>query len=131
MLKINYGVNRGKNFTEEEDRFLVCMVHKLGLNKENVYDDLRAAVVAAPQFRFDWFIKSRTALELQRRCNSLITCIEKEMNDLEDQAKMDKKRSNKMLKEKVEDKSEKAEKEEKFEKKVEALEEVEEDNKMV
>ena len=33
-------------------RFLVCMVHKLGLNKENVYDDLRAAVVAAPQFRW-------------------------------------------------------------------------------
>ena len=32
-------------------RFLVCMVHKLGLNKENVYDDLKAAVVAAPQFR--------------------------------------------------------------------------------
>merc|ERR1712192_307093 len=93
MLKINYGVNRGKNFTEEEDRFLVCMVHKLGLNKENVYDDLRAAVVAAPQFRFDWFIKSRTALELQRRCNSLITCIEKEMNDLEDQAKMDRKKN--------------------------------------
>ena len=28
------------------------MVHKLGLNKENVYDDLRAAVVAAPQFRW-------------------------------------------------------------------------------
>ena len=28
------------------------MVHKLGLNKENVYDDLKAAVVAAPQFRY-------------------------------------------------------------------------------
>ena len=32
-------------------RFLVCTLHKLGLNKENVYDDLKAAVVAAPQFR--------------------------------------------------------------------------------
>ena len=29
------------------------MVHKLGLNKENVYDDLKAAVVAAPQFRWN------------------------------------------------------------------------------
>ena len=47
------------------------------------------------------------------------------MNDLEDQAKMDKKRSNKVLKEKTEEKSEK------IEKKAEALEEVEEDNKMV
>merc|ERR1719447_1636429 len=67
MLKINYGVNKGKNFTEEEDRFLVCMVHKLGLNKENVYEELRAAVRSAPQFRFDWFIKSRTELEQKER----------------------------------------------------------------
>merc|ERR1711934_1149710 len=119
MLRINYGVNKGKNFTEEEDR-----VHKLGLNKENVYDDLKAAVVAAPQFRFDWFIKSRTALELQRRCNSLIICVEKEMNELEDQAKMDKKRGIKGLKEKTEEKAEKT-KDEKAEKKAEALEEVE------
>ena len=83
--------------------------------------------------RFDWFIKSRTAMELQRRCNSLIICIEKEMNELEDQAKMDKKRSNKGLKEKTEkvEKMVKGEEtEEKTEKKADALEEVEDVNKM-
>jgi hypothetical protein len=32
-------------------RFLVCMLHKLGFDKENVYEDLRAAVRCAPQFR--------------------------------------------------------------------------------
>ncbi|GFS19373.1 chromatin-remodeling complex ATPase chain Iswi, partial [Elysia marginata] len=53
---------KGKNYTEEEDRFLVCMLHKLGFDKENVYDELRQAVRQAPQFRFDWFIKSRTAM---------------------------------------------------------------------
>lgn len=37
------------------------MVHKLGLEKENVYDELRMACRTAPQFRFDWFLKSRTA----------------------------------------------------------------------
>ena len=63
-------------------RFLVCMLHKLGFDKENVYEELRAAVRNAPQFRFDWFIKSRTAMELQRRCNTLIMLIEKEMNEL-------------------------------------------------
>ena len=51
------------------------MLHKLGFDKENVYEELRAAVRNAPQFRFDWFIKSRTAMELQRRCNTLITLI--------------------------------------------------------
>ena len=80
--------------------------------------------------RFDWFIKSRTALELQRRCNSLIICVEKEMNELEDQAKMDKKRGIKGLKEKTEEKAEKT-KDEKAEKKAEALEDVEDVNKMV
>jgi len=39
---------------------------------------------ASPQFRFDWFIKSRTALELQRRCNTLITLIERENIELEE-----------------------------------------------
>ena len=32
-----------------------------------MYSFHRAAVRNAPQFRFDWFIKSRTAMELQRR----------------------------------------------------------------
>ena len=62
QLRIMYGTNKGKNYTEEEDRYLICMLHKLGFDKENVYDELRASVRQAPQFRFDWFIKSRTAL---------------------------------------------------------------------
>ncbi|CAG0902990.1 unnamed protein product [Cyprideis torosa] len=84
QLRINYGTNKGKNYTEEEDRFLVCMLHKLGFDRENVYEELRAAVRAAPQFRFDWFMKSRTAVELQRRCNSLIMLIERENQELEE-----------------------------------------------
>lgn len=43
-------------------RFMVCQLHKLGFDKDNVYEDLRQAVRAAPQFRFDWFIKSRTSV---------------------------------------------------------------------
>ena len=62
QLRIQYGANKGKNYTEEEDRFLICMLHKLGFDKENVYDELRTAIRQAPQFRFDWFIKSRTAM---------------------------------------------------------------------
>ena len=82
---------QGKNYTEEEDRFLVCMLHKLGFDKENVYEELRAAVRNAPQFRFDWFIKSRTAMELQRRCNTLITLIERENHEIEEKEKAEKK----------------------------------------
>ena len=38
------------------------MLHKLGFDRANVYDEIRTAIRYAPQFRFDWFIKSRTAL---------------------------------------------------------------------
>merc|ERR1719297_42082 len=93
QLRIAYGTNKGKNYTEEEDRFLVCMLHKLGFDKENVYEDLRASVRCAPQFRFDWFIKSRTAMELQRRCNTLIMLIEKDMNEIEEREKLDRKKN--------------------------------------
>lgn len=92
QLRIAYGNNKGKNYTEEEDRFLVCRLHKLGFDKENVYEELRAAVRSAPQFRFDWFLKSRTALELQRRCNTLITLIERENQELEEKERLEKKK---------------------------------------
>ncbi|XP_046395303.1 chromatin-remodeling complex ATPase chain Iswi [Ischnura elegans] len=92
QLRIAYGTNKGKNYTEEEDRFLVCMLHKLGFDKENVYEELRAAVRSAPQFRFDWFLKSRTAMELQRRCNTLITLIERENQELEEKERQEKKK---------------------------------------
>lgn len=90
------------------------MLHKLGFDKENVYEELRAAIRlvfiflinflyeliicfffynrASPQFRFDWFIKSRTALELQRRCNTLITLIERENLELEEKERQEKKK---------------------------------------
>ncbi|KRZ80198.1 putative global transcription activator SNF2L1, partial [Trichinella papuae] len=83
QLRVQYGTNKGKNYTEEEDRFLVCMLHEIGFGKENLYEELRQAIRVAPQFRFDWFLKSRTAMELQRRCNTLISLIEKEMHDVE------------------------------------------------
>ena len=89
------------------------MLHKLSFDRENVYDEIRTAIRNAPQFRFDWFIKSRTALvspspspspshcvcvcqELQRRCNTLITLIEKENQELEEEEKKQRKRGPKV-----------------------------------
>lgn len=75
QLKINYGQNKGKAFNEEEDRYLLCMSQKLGYGN---WEDLKAELRSAWQFRFDWFIKSRTPAELGRRVESLIRLIEKE-----------------------------------------------------
>ncbi|KAL0388745.1 UNVERIFIED_CONTAM: ISWI chromatin-remodeling complex ATPase CHR17 [Sesamum radiatum] len=68
-LKIQYGQNKGKLYNEECDRFMICMVHKLGYGN---WDELKAAFRTSPLFRFDWFVKSRTTQELARRCDTLI-----------------------------------------------------------
>ena len=115
QLCIVYGKSKGKRYTEEEDRFLVCMLHRLGIDRENVYEELRAAIrhvplVEAvdwnklslfyvyfenrsnPQFRFDWFLKSRTTTKLKLRLNTLMMLIEREVQELEEKEKKDKKR---------------------------------------
>lgn len=53
---------------------------------------LKSCYRASPQFRFDWFLKSRTALELQRRCNTLITLIERENQELEEKERQERKK---------------------------------------
>ncbi|XP_052188744.1 ISWI chromatin-remodeling complex ATPase CHR11 isoform X2 [Diospyros lotus] len=90
-LKIQYGQNKGKLYNEECDRFMICMVHKLGYGN---WDELKAAFRTSPLFRFDWFVKSRTAQELARRCDTLIRLVERENQELDEkerQARMEKK----------------------------------------
>ena len=82
-LKIQYGPSKGKAYNEEEDRFLICMVHKLGYG---AWDELKAEIRNSWRFRFDWFIKSRTPQELARRCDTLVRLIEKENEEDEDRA---------------------------------------------
>lgn len=43
-LRLTYGSNKGKHYTEDEDRFLLCTLHQLGFEKDNIYDELRNAV---------------------------------------------------------------------------------------
>lgn len=50
------------------------------------------SVSCSPQFRFDWFLKSRKAAELQRRCNTLIMLIERENQELEEKERLEKKK---------------------------------------
>ena len=77
-LKLTYGPNKFKSFTEEEDRFLLCSIPEVGFGN---WDELKAQIRQHWQFRFDWFIKSRTPKELGRRVETLISLIEKEAQD--------------------------------------------------
>ena len=79
-MKIHYGANKGKAYTEEEDRFIVCMTNNLGYGN---WDQLKVEIRKSWRFRFDWFLKSRTPQELCRRCDTLIRLIEKENEEME------------------------------------------------
>merc|ERR1712086_490146 len=75
-MKFNYGASKGKAFNEEADRYLICMTHKLGWGQ---WEELKYHIRSEPLFRFDWFLKSRTPLELKRRIETLVRTIEKEL----------------------------------------------------
>lgn len=85
QLKINYSVSttNKKVYTEEEDRFLLVLLDKFGIDSENVYEHIREEIRESPLFRFDWFFLSRTPIEIGRRCNTLLTTVVKEFDDLQ------------------------------------------------
>ncbi|RMZ85478.1 hypothetical protein DV737_g740, partial [Chaetothyriales sp. CBS 132003] len=74
QLKINYTVSttNKKVYTEEEDRFLLVMLDRHGLDAEDLYDKIRDDIRESPLFRFDWFFLSRTPIEIGRRCTTLL-----------------------------------------------------------
>ncbi|TKA74211.1 hypothetical protein B0A55_06302 [Friedmanniomyces simplex] len=81
QLKLSYTVSttNKKVYTEEEDRFLLVMLDKHGIDTEGLYEKLRDEIRESPLFRFDWFFLSRTPQELGRRCATLITTVTREM----------------------------------------------------
>lgn len=107
-MKIKYGNNsRGKGYQEQEDAFLVCMMYRHGYGAA---ERIRMEIRRAWQFRFDWYFvsslvsvspslfltqnfciaqKSRSAEDIQKRCDFLVRVIEKENEDLKKQEQKD------------------------------------------
>lgn len=77
-LELNYPTTKGKVYSEEEDRYLLCRLYHYGMQADDVYERIKKDITEFPVFRFDWFFKSRSPQELQRRCNTLLGMIEKE-----------------------------------------------------
>ena len=92
QLYIPYAPNQKvKNYTEEEDRFLLVGLQKYGYNSEDVYELIRREIRQYPAFRFDWYIKSRTTAEISRRCQTLINLLMKDV-DIDEEARAGAKR---------------------------------------
>lgn len=58
-LKITYAnQTKGKSYSDEEDRYLLCELAKYGVGKIDTPDKIKADINASPLFLFDWFLKS-------------------------------------------------------------------------
>lgn len=83
QLKLSYSVSttNKKVYTEEEDRFLLVMLDRYGVDSESVYEKIRDEIRESPLFRFDWFFLSRTPIEIGRRCAALLTTVAREFQE--------------------------------------------------
>ncbi|OCF45020.1 transcription activator snf2l1 [Kwoniella heveanensis CBS 569] len=86
-LKIMYGQNKGKTYSDEEDRFLLVRMHHHGIDRDDCYELIKRDIGEWPLFRFDWFFKSRTPDELKRRAQTLLLCVMKEEEKGEEEKK--------------------------------------------
>jgi SWI/SNF-related matrix-associated actin-dependent regulator of chromatin subfamily A member 5 len=77
-LPINYGTVKQKIYSEEEDRYILCRIAYYGIGSDDLYEKIKRDITDFPQFRFDWFFKSRTSQELHRRGQQLLSLITKE-----------------------------------------------------
>ena len=80
---INYYGGKGRHFSDHEDAFLLRALHRHGYAGDDgeVWERIRREVLVAPQFRFDWFIKTRSAGDIGKRCMKLVGYIEREARE--------------------------------------------------
>lgn len=73
--------NKSKTFDEGEDLFILQRLAEYGLNDGEVYDRIKRDIATSANFRFDWFIRSRTPAELSRRCTTLLGLLNRDSTD--------------------------------------------------
>ena len=81
VIKYTVSTTNKKVYTEEEDRFLLVMLNKHGVEGEFIFEKIRDEIRESPLFRFDWFFLSRTPQEIGRRCKTLIDSVVRELGD--------------------------------------------------
>lgn len=81
VIKYTVSTTNKKVYTEEEDRFLLVMLNKHGVEGDTIYEKIREEIRESPLFRFDWFFLSRTPQEIGRRCNTLIQTVVRELGE--------------------------------------------------
>ena len=70
-----------KAYTPTQDRFLLLMLFKYGVDREDVYDVIRDEIKQSPLFDLDFAFRGKNAAELGRRGLSLLQSVEREFHD--------------------------------------------------
>lgn len=82
-IKYTVSTTNKKVYTEDEDRFLLVMLNKHGVEGDAIFEKIRDEIRESPLFRFDWFFLSRTPPEIGRRCNTLLQTVVREFGSQE------------------------------------------------
>jgi len=77
-MELTYGSGQ-RTFSEEEDRWLICMTKQYGYGR---WVEIKNEIRCAWLFRFNWFFKSRTPAELKSRVDYLIKRLEIEEENM-------------------------------------------------
>eukprot|EP00584_Thalassiosira_punctigera_P009343 CAMPEP_0172537196 /NCGR_PEP_ID=MMETSP1067-20121228/8846_1 /TAXON_ID=265564 ORGANISM="Thalassiosira punctigera, Strain Tpunct2005C2" /NCGR_SAMPLE_ID=MMETSP1067 /ASSEMBLY_ACC=CAM_ASM_000444 /LENGTH=1160 /DNA_ID=CAMNT_0013322443 /DNA_START=23 /DNA_END=3505 /DNA_ORIENTATION=- len=81
-MQFKYGQGqKGFSYQQEEDAFLLTMMHRHGFGAAR---RIQLEIRRAWQFRFNWFFKSRSPQEIQKRCDLLIRVVEREVQEHRD-----------------------------------------------
>jgi len=81
-MQFKYGQGqKGFSYQQEEDAFLLTMMYRHGFGAAR---RIQLEIRRAWQFRFNWFFKSRSPQEIQKRCDMLIRVVEREVQEHRD-----------------------------------------------
>merc|ERR1712238_18817 len=86
-MEFKYAGQQKGQYQEQEDAFLIFMMHRHGFGAAR---RIQLEIRRAWQFRFNWFFKSCSPQEIQKRCEVLIRVVEKEVQDREREASKEK-----------------------------------------
>ena len=52
-LELNYLTTKGKIYSEEKDRYLLCQLYYYNLKTDNIYEHIKCDIIELPVFHFD------------------------------------------------------------------------------
>ena len=99
-IKIAFPTNNHQSeYTYEEDQYLIYITNKYGYGN---WDDIMKSIKTSEDLLFNYFLKSRNKIEIQKRIDYLVKIIEKELGPISNNERTSSRR-NKENKEKTEE----------------------------